>query len=316
MKVLFFVLSCIYTFTASANEQFFTPMYLDEREPGLSLIREFPMSISAKVFPQQCTRASMMRANGPSTDSEEFSKFIKIVNKITSICMVEGQENDKGDIVSILINNNGSPRINPHGNGEHDSSKRTFRFSFKERSKQDIKLEITDDSALTKRLSHDLLHTTLVFIPRKVMPYVEAKIVNGKELLIMVLPTGEKVIFDKRTNEIIGGALSEKPMDFNPSRHNRKFAAIDYTGKGISIRADRRAGLPEKTHKVAFNKNERSKAVIKHQGKSCYVSKSDIWANSTNGEHTTPYFKYKSDQEFLDQVIRAKCGWNIGLNDL
>ena len=132
----------------------------------------------------------------------------------------------------------------------------------------------------------------------------------------VILPTEEVIWFDAMTKEIIGGVLEETPIDMTESRHHRKFAGIDYTGNGIMIRADRRAGTPEHTYGVSYNVNERIRdALITHKDKECIVNKNMIWENTENPD-VTAYFKYASDQDFLDIVINSICGWNLTMDDI
>jgi len=167
-------------------------------------------------------------------------------------------------------------------------------------------------------MSSDLLESTVIFLPRKNLPYVEVEQDQETESCTrkIYLPTGEFMVLNAMTNEIIDGVLKESPMDMTVSRHNRKFAGLEYTGNGIMIRADRRAGTPEHTYTQSFNVNEQiSKATITRKGKTCLVSKDLIWENTKNAD-IGAYFKYSTDQEFLDKVINPICGWGLRLSDL
>ena len=74
------------------------------------------------------------------------------------------------------------------------------------------------------------------------------------------------------------------------------------------IRADRRGGTPEYTHSASWNENENvESAVITHLGKTCEVPKSKVWVN-TNNHSKTPYFKFATDQQFIDEIIKPLCG--------
>lgn len=221
---------------------------------------------------------------------------------------------DEGLVVGFHFDNksqnNINPRTAPYG------SKRQWSFVFDQRSAQDAKIRITEDSGLTGKMSHDLLETGLVFLPRKTVPTGAAAMYNGALAKKITLPTGEIVYFDNKSNEILGGALSEEQMDMASSRHHRRFAQVNYHGKGIMIRTDRRAGTPEHIYSQSYNVNENTtEAAISHQGKTCHIPKSEIWA-AADDQNSNTYFKYADDSEFLSKVINPLCGWDLGLEDL
>lgn len=248
-------------------------------------------------------------------DSKEFREILKNAQAYNNQCNVDVFVNDKEEVVGIQLTNNSKNNIIDQ-DSTPNTSNRTYSFRFEDRVTQDMHLDITDDSGLTGKLSHDLMETTIVFIPRKVVPYMEPYEDLGECRQKIILPTEEYVIFDTITKEILSGVLKETPMDLNPNRHQRKFAGIEYTGNGIIIRADRRAGSPEYTYKQAFNVYEKiDKAQITHKGKTCYVAKAMIWENSNNHKNYV-HFRYASDQQFLDQVVNPHCGWNLSLSDL
>lgn len=65
------------------------------------------------------------------------------------------------------------------------------------------------------------------------------------------------------------------------------------------------------------DKENISKAIIKYQDKRCFAPKAMIWkGNLGDGEI---FFKYNSDQDFLDEVINSPkpgCGWNLTLDKI
>jgi hypothetical protein len=243
-----------------------------------------------------------------------FKSQLKIAQDLSEKCSVDAFVNEKDEVIGFQLINNSAEDVIEQDSTPFESS-RTFNFRFNDRVTQDMQLDITDDSGLTGKISHDLLETTIVFIPRKVVPHIEYEDL-GECRQKVILPTSEVVIFDSITKKIIEGVLKESPMDLNPSRHHRKFAGIEYTGNGIIVRADRRAGAPEYTYKNSFNVNEqKDKALISHKGKKCYVAKTLLWENSTDHDNLV-YFKYPSDQQFLDEVVNPKCGWDLSLSDI
>jgi hypothetical protein len=193
---------------------------------------------------------------------------------------------------------------------------RSMSFMFDDRAMNDIKLAITDDSQLTGSMSHDLLETTIQFIPRRVIPYIKLNQDTLETKREVVLSTGESIIVDFANNKIVGGVLESKDIDLNPSRHARKFVGLSYKGNGVMIRADRRAGTPRHIYRTSFNSNEKiSKATLSYQGDTCYVDKALIWANSDNAD-LGAYMRYESDQELVDKVITPICGWDIDLDSI
>ena len=232
----------------------------------------------------------------------------------SKLCYQSVLVNDNSDVVGFSFLNNSLNSINPYTD-EHQSE-RQFVFSFPERSLSQAHLRVTENSALTGRMSHDLLESTLIFLPRKVIPYIQVESVVGGQLRRVTLPTNEVVVFNAETNEIVEGVLDEKPMDKNPNRSTRKFAGLSYNGRGIMIRADRRAGSPELVYDQSFNSNERPKmATIFYRDQVCYVPKELVWKNAKNHD-SKQSIRFHSDQEFLDEVINPKCGWKLTLNDL
>lgn len=321
MRVLLATLVLMLSMHSLANQnQLFTPTSLGEGEPGLTELNALVFAPTegraVSVLPKYCGMSQDIRAKLPHNSDPAFSDLIKQIIELNRICNVDTTIKDGSpDIVAFTITNFGSPVIN-HKRGTKGESKREFKFSFNARSKQGITLELMDDVNVSSRMSHDYMHTSMVFIPRKVVPYVNKEKSQETGNIVVVLPTGEEVIFDAKTKEIIGGALSEKAMDTNPSRHARKFPQVDYEGNGLVIRANRRGGEPERTYKSAYNQNEKpTKATIQYKGKECLVPKTDIWHNSKSSDSDKVYFKFKSDQEAVD-LINRKCNWNISLSDL
>ncbi len=320
MKVVF-LLTLFTTFQAFAQNQYIdqltTPEYLDE-SPSTFHNNSTRGSQFVKVDKKHCDLETRERAelNQLTYGTAAFESKLQKVLTLSRLCRMSVSVDPNGDLVEINFENNTKNAINPR-TAEHGSN-RQYRFVFEERSKQNINLSITEDAGLTGLMSSDLLESTIVFIPRKNLPYVEVEPEQQTSSCTrkIFLPTGEFMVLNALTNEIIDGVLKESPMDMTVSRHQRKFAGLDYTGNGIMIRADRRAGTPEHTYTQSFNVNENiSKAVITRKGKTCLVSKSLIWENTMNAD-VGAYFKYSTDQEFLDKVINPICGWGLSLSDL
>lgn len=235
----------------------------------------------------------------PESDSIENAGKIGYDTSCWETKSVAYCKDSKKRLVEFKLTNRGSPRTVPYGTREFDSAYREFAFSFRQRAKQDMKLSVTEFSIPGAPISHTEMNTSFYFFPRKVLPSVKE---NGDKLVVS-LPTGEEVLFDAKTKEIIGGALKEDgPMDNSPDRHKRKFAAISYHGKGVVIRADQRGELPE--HDMVWGNTKN--AVISHKGKQCRVRAKDLW-NQKDSE--TAYFLFPTDEEFAQKILIGKCGW-------
>ena len=317
------ILSLLTSFSAIAQEQYIDQLTTAEYKEEVSGTFANAGSVSSrhvKVDKKHCDLEAKARSelSGLVYGTPEYKEKLEKVLSLSRLCGMSVGVNSDEDLVQFNFTNDSKNSINPltAANG----SSRQYRFNFEERSKQNINLAITENAGLTGLMSHDLLESTIVFIPRKVLPYVEVDQNKDTEADIctrkIFLPTNEFIVLNAMTNEIIAGVLKESAMDMTVSRHQRKFAGLEYTGNGIMIRADRRAGTPEHIYTQSFNVNEKiSKATITRKGKTCLVSKDLIWENTHNAD-VGAYFKYSTDQEFLDQVINPICGWGLTLGDL
>lgn len=138
--------------------------------------------------------------------------------------------------------------------------------------------------------SHDV-KSMMFILPRKSPPSVTTL---GNEVHL-TLSTGEKVIFDKVSSAIVGGALKEGPPDFNLDRFKRKPANVQYTGSGISIRLNHRFETPT----VAAES-----ADVVQGSRSCKIPRGQLF--NASGKLMT-----NSDKAMLD-VINSKCPAKAG----
>ncbi len=267
---------------------------LYEGELSSSGMRQIKVSSAyCEIF--KLKREEIQMYSGTDRFSSEYEKLRPLEN----LCYLQIATNDdQGGLTGFSVSRQFE------GGGE-----RSLRFVFDKRAMNDAHLEITDDSQLTGRMSHDLLETTVQFIPRLVIPYIKLNQESLETKREVVLSTGESVVIDFAKSSIVGGVLESSPIDLELSRHTRKFVGLKYTGSGIMIRADRRAGTPRHIYRTSYNSNEKiSKATLTYQGETCYIDKSLIWANSDNA-NLGAYLLYESDKELMDKVITPKCGW-------
>lgn len=184
-----------------------------------------------------------------------------------------------------------------------NGGQRTYNFEFPERARQGIRLRITDDAQIAGAgLSANLLETSIYFFPRRVVPSVTAQ--NGS--LLVTLPTGEIMEVDTASQRLSGALVETAPQDTNPNRHARRFAALNYTGTGLTIRVDRRAGIPEEVYTQSFNSNEDiTNAIVSYRGRTCRIRKDQLFQQ---GETTNSYPLFADDAS-LFQLIATRCGW-------
>lgn len=106
----------------------------------------------------------------------------------------------------------------------------------------------------------------------------------------VTLTTGEKIVYDRNTRKVKGGVFTERAVDLNPNRFNRKFAPVNYTGKGISIRINRRGEDPRLA---------KGHAEVTQNGMTCKVAIQELW-NDTD-------FKFSDDSKLVE-FLNRKCG--------
>jgi hypothetical protein len=200
-----------------------------------------------------------------------------------------------------------SPRIDPAGHGAH----RDFTFSAPRRARQEMDLlvyewgsdnphpEQDDDSAWS-------MMTEIVFLPRRVTP--SARLVQNGADYEVTLPTGETLLFDAKTKEIVGGPLAETaPIDMNKDRHARRFAGLRYDGSGIMIRSDQRGDSPRAAVVWGIKKT----ATATWKGRTCVLSPADVWEQDAEGAGLC---RFPDDPAFFAMLSR-RCGWTFSASD-
>ena len=205
----------------------------------------------------------------------------------------------------FTLKNTRSSRINPAGHGVH----RDYSFSAPEGARQELELFVYewgdadpggDDSAWS-------MLSEIVFLPRRALP--AARFTPDGAAVEATLPTGETVLFDATTKEILGGVLSETgPIDMNPDRHARRFAALRYAGRGVMIRSDQRGDSP----RSAVVWGQRKSATATWGAKTCRLSPADVWKQDASGAGGANL--YPTDEAFF-AMLRRRCGWEVSAAD-
>lgn len=107
--------------------------------------------------------------------------------------------------------------------------------------------------------------------------------------------TGEKVVFDKRTNAIKSGALREGPLDLTSDRFRRQPANIQYSGTGVSIKLSHRFEDP-----LQFTET----AEVKQGGRSCRVPRGVLL-------DTAGKLKTQNDRDLM-RILNQSCPSGAG----
>ena len=273
-------------------------------------------SSSISIDSETCAQLSELnerRRNNNNISSAQDEANRKALRELCYLSVKINRENS--DVEGFTLTNTARSRINTTGNCEFQGPSREFDFQFLGRTIQEMNLVILDNARNSGRASHDEMFKLMIFIPRRIFPYVEVDYNNEPRTQTVYLPTGEAVEFNALTKEILSGVLTEAPIDPSANRHSRRFPGVEYTGKGISIEAVRRGGYPAYVHGQSFNQYENTThAKVKHQGRECLVPKDKLW----HGAHTEAglTFKYSSDEDFVTEIANGYCGWNVKLEEL
>lgn len=193
-----------------------------------------------------------------------------------------------------FINNGGNTTVVKPEPMPGDGPVRYYDFSFKDRARQDMHMAIGDCADAVVANNRE---SVFYFFPRLVLPAITVSPDNSN-IFIVTLPTKETVQFDRASKIVLSGVLSEdQPLDMNPNGNNRKFAAISYSGKGLYLRADKRADSPQNAKTVT--------AV--YQNKKCQIPGKDVFNQDPNGAMT---FRFATDAQF-NKYLQAKCNFQI-----
>ena len=212
------------------------------------------------------------------------------------------RKNRRGQIVGFELSNRGGNRILTE---RYDISKnrlytRDFQFRFDDRAKQDIHLSLTDWAHSPDkqfRLSN-LMNSVLLFFPRNFVPAIAAY----GDAAVVTLPTGEKVEFDAKTHEVVSGVFEEAPVALSTPR----FPAVNYLGKGVTVRADSRGNDPRIATVATITTGSPDPNCVKGlRCNQCRVPAKDLWE-----QKNAVRFRFPTDEGF-DRYLRARCGFGL-----
>ncbi|MGB5496675.1 MAG: hypothetical protein WBM97_19570 [Sedimenticolaceae bacterium] len=211
-------------------------------------------------------------------------------------------------VVGFAFENDGSPKINPAGL-KRTGARREFAFHFADRARENIYLAVNDDVKLSGRFSHDNMFRELHFFPRTQLPSLA--IDHGKRQIKVTLPTGEPVLFDQDTMELVGGALIESPIDFNRSRHLRRNPEVRYRGDYLAITVAQRGEAPRRAKVWGQSKFAEVHYPSKYT-KSCRLSPKHVWDQHPKPGDSDPKLTmlHKTDAQ-LFAMIERQCGWDL-----
>lgn len=187
-------------------------------------------------------------------------------------------------------------------------SQRSFHFDYPEQARQNISLEVYD--APNSSVSHTM-HSVFWFFPRKNM-FLAEEVGATTEITI---PTGEKIIFQTESKEIIGGVFEEGPLDNSKERTKRLYPDLKYNGRGVILRVNARGQSPQlgefEKSKIDMEFGVKGSAEVLiingTTGQRCRRPKSDFWEPI---DVSPIEFKFPTDDEF-DIYLRNNCGFGL-----
>lgn len=188
------------------------------------------------------------------------------------------------------------------------NSERVFHFDYLEQARQNLSFEV--DDAPNEYVSHTM-HSHFMLFPRKNLPVVE----ELAETINVTLPTGEKIVFNKESKEIVEGVFIEGPVDTSPDRFKRIYPDLKYTGKGVILRANARGQSPQlgqyENMKIDLDYGLRGAVDVLiingSTGQRCRRPKKDFWEPI---DITPVEFKFSNDEDF-DHYLKKNCGFGL-----
>lgn len=225
---------------------------------------------------------------------------------IGEINVTRGSASPESFTEGFSFENMGDNRIVDSTRFKH--SQRNFNFDYLEQARQNLALQVDDSPNST--VSHTM-HSIFMFFPRKYIPMVE----QTESSIDVTLPTGEKMIFDKDSKEILSGVFSEGPVDISGNRFKRHYPDLKYNGRGVILRVNARGQSPQlgqyESNKIdleyGINGSVDVLLINGTTGERCRRPKSDFWEPL---DVSPIEFKFPTDEEF-DIYLRINCGFGI-----
>lgn len=238
-------------------------------------------------------------------DRYRFDRAITM-GRVPGVRLYTYEPSGEEKLVGFALIDKGSRRINPRGLAGK-SAQREFLFQFPDRAREETALLVSDDVALSGRYSHDNMFRELYFFPRRQLPSLRR---YGARFEVR-LPTGEPVVFDAGTSEVVDGVLRDEPIDFSTDRHRRQNPRIAYEGRGLMITVAQRGEAPRRAEVWGAKKRAEIHYPARY-GRPCYVSPSLLWDQRPKRGDTDPRLTWRlySDAEVYD-LVESRCGWNL-----
>lgn len=191
---------------------------------------------------------------------------------------------------------------------KNPGSHRLFAFEYLEQARQNLAMDVEDAPNNT---TSETMHSVFMFFPRKNLFLVEQ--LTGT--INVTLPTGEKIIFQKASKEIVDGVFTEGPVDTSSIILKKSYPDLKYNGKGIVLRVNARGQSPQLVNygisKIDQDYGIRgtNDALIINgsTGQRCRRPKADFWEPL----NVSPIeFKFPTDEEF-DAYLKKNCGFGL-----
>ncbi|XGC79673.1 hypothetical protein ACES2L_10070 [Bdellovibrio bacteriovorus] len=194
---------------------------------------------------------------------------------------------DNSGPVRFLFRNYGPNRIV----SKAPSRSREWSFNYAGNARQDLSFSVTDMPNGTVSLTQESIFH---LFPRKTLPHIRTE--DNKHYV--TLPTGEVVVFNAQTKEVVGGVITEDGPMTSGVRALAP-AKITYKGTGVMVRANQRGADPRLGN---------STAKITKGSKSCQVQLKELWPDQN--QDSAVHFRFATDAEF-DSFLKRRCGFGI-----
>lgn len=208
-------------------------------------------------------------------------------------------------VMMFSLTNDGSEKVNPKGLTRKDAHRR-WNFQFVDQARESLYM-VVRDQPFSGRDSHTNMQTEIHLFPRKYIPSVK----DLGEHYQVVLSTGEQMLFDKNSREVISGPFKESPIDYDQDRFKRKNPLIHYEGEGLMIKISQRGENP-RYEEVWGQKKMATVSFPSKYSKPCQLRPSLLWDHrKIKGEDTPSLMPlYKTDED-LYKIVERECKWDL-----